>query len=182
MTRSFNFDGIDVEGALQGGAGETLPGGEYIVQITDIKDRADGFARQGKHAGWPAVDLVLKVVESGTGVGVGQSVRHFNLGIFPKFDSGKANFTFIQFFTALGVELKGQVELPTNEEILGQKVGVVLGFTDERNGKIYNEVTRFFPPEDGVNEGSTPVPAVSGGGSAPAPAGGGGDTSQPWAV
>lgn len=158
MGRSFNNNPETAKKALEGGGGEPVPEGEYIVRIDDVQDAA--FANKGAHADrkkYPALNLKLKITETGTGTGEGRKVSAFRVPLFSEFASGKSAFEFFTFHKALGVDFsaEGEVDLPDNEEILGEEVGVYLTIGEPNaQGRSYNEVSRWFPASDGVKDTS----------------------------
>lgn len=195
MARTFTFNNAEeVKDSLKGGGGGgPIPGGEYILEITDAEDVE--FAKQGAHKGMPALKVEFRVVETGTGEGVGQKITDWRIPMFTHYKNAKQSpaFMFYQFWNALGVELEGEVVLPENEDILGQRVGAFIDFADGEGqkdpSKVYNEIRRYFDPSEGVKEGAIPIPdrshlAGGGGGftSAPATAPATGDTTSPWSV
>lgn len=162
MGRSFNNNPETAKKALEGGGGGPVRVGEYIVRIDDVQDVA--FANKGPHADkkkYPAVNLKLKIIETGTGEGEGRKVSAFRVPMFDEFASGKSAFEFFQFFKALGVDFsaEGEIDLPENDDILGAEVGVYLTIGDpNEKGNRYNEVSRWFPASDGVKDTSAEQP------------------------
>lgn len=197
MTRKFDFSGFteaeikDASKPSEGG--KLLLGGDYIGRIVDVEEVK--FANKGPHAEHPALKIQFQITESGTGEGEGQKITDFRVPMFTRFATGKKSpaFKFFQIIKALGLEPGEGFEFPSNEELLGQDIGLKIGYQNPRHGstygadeRIYNEVTGFYPASDGVSERQIPYPTnISGGG------GGGGfgataapaassDTSNPW--
>lgn len=163
MGRSFKNTAADAEKALEGGSVGPLPTGEYILRIDDVQDTK--AANQGENKNLDALNLKMVVIEAGTGKGVGRKVSAFRVPLFDKWASGNTAFEFFTFHKALGVDFSedGEVDLPDNEEILGQEIGAYLTIGEENaKGQRFNEVKRWFPASDGAKES---VPTDGGSGS-----------------
>ena len=154
MGRSFTNNPDEAKKALEGGGGGPVPTGEYILRIDDVTETTiQSAANKGK----PVLNLKLKIVESGTGKGEGRKINAWRIPLFDKWASGKTAFEFFTFFKALGVDfsVEGEVDLPDNDEILGQEIGAYLTIGDEdEQGRRFNEVGRWFPASDGVKDTS----------------------------
>ena len=164
MGRTFKNTAADAEKALEGGSAGPLPTGEYILRIDDVQDTKAG--NQGANKDKDALNLKLVVIESGTGKGVGRKVSAFRVPLFDKWAAGETAFEFFTFHKALGVDFSedGEVDLPDNDEILGQEIGAYLTIGEPNaKGNRFNEVKRWFPASDGVKE-STPTDGGAGNG------------------
>lgn len=158
MGRSFNNKAEDAKKALEGGGGKPLPTGEYLAIISDVSDTV---LKSQANAGKEALNLKLTITESGTGQGVGRKVNAWRVPLFDKWGSGKTAFEFFTFHKALGVDFSqdGEVDLPDNDEILGQEIGVYLTIGEpNEKGQSYNEVGRWFPASDGIKDTSADTP------------------------
>lgn len=146
-----------------------LKAGNYIAVITDVVE--DEYSGPNS-AGIGRLTLEVKVTESpyGEGEGVGNKIKFVQVPLEGKWKSGKPAFQFYQFFKALGVDFSvdGDVELPENDEIVTEEVGIVVGFREDfkQPGKFWPEVKGFFDPSEGVKESDNPEPPTGGGSKA----------------
>ncbi|MGB4581380.1 MAG: hypothetical protein WBI91_05905, partial [Coriobacteriia bacterium] len=138
MARTVEVSGEDAKSSESGFP--VYAKGEYIGEIIDVKNSV--AAKQGLNAGKPAIDLKVRFTESSTGEGIGKRFTVFRVPVFPEWASGSVAFLFYQFFKAVGVVFpekgKGAVELPDNEDLLGQEVGVILDIEEDQNGNPRN--------------------------------------------
>lgn len=124
MARSVEIDGTEATEAVKGF--EPLIPGKYIAKIVDVKD---GVFKSDANKGTAKIAVRFKITEGPEGVG--RQFTDFNLPLVPKWGSGKAAGAFYKFFGAVGVQFpeKGSsatIDLPDNEDLLGEEIGIVL--------------------------------------------------------
>lgn len=163
MARTFKVDGTAAEEAAQGGQFTPYPSGDYVGEIIDVKD---SFAANSGPNRKPTINVTFRIVESGTGKGVGKKFTAWRVPAFDKWASGKVAFQFYQFWKAVGVEFpkageSAEVELPDNEDLMGELIGFELFIEDDNKGQPRNNVRRFFPASEGVRD-STPAATSNG--------------------
>lgn len=135
-----------------------IPDGDYIAEIVGTKDaKVKSEANKGK----PTLDVDFRVVE---GSEEGRKFKVFGVPMFTEWASGSVAFLFYQFFGALGIKFDedGETELPENEELWGQNVGVTAKSTYDKERDRYNTQYYFFDPAKGIKN---PPKAVGAAGS-----------------
>jgi hypothetical protein len=144
MGRTVAVKASDAKSAVEGGKFKPYPEGEYIAEIIDVEDAE---VKNGKDKGRPTIKVTLRFTDENE-INVGKKYIEWGLPLFGAWASGKSAFLFYQFFKALGVEFpaegEGDVELPDNDELLGETIGVRLTIVDS------NKLDPDFPPEDEV--------------------------------
>lgn len=146
MARIINVTGRAVSEAK----GKPLPAGEYIAQIVDAEEGEYGSS--SKNAGRPRLKLQMKILESGTGEGVGRKITDWGLPLFPEWASGSVAFTFINFCKAMGIALpegdeEFEVEFPDIDELMGQTVGIKVSVENDPQGEPRSRVADYFSPD-----------------------------------
>lgn len=127
-----------------------FPAGQYIMQIIDVEP-TKAAKPGGPNSDLDAINVKFRITESGTGEGVGKKFTAFRVPQFTKWASGGVAFLHYQFYKALGVVFEdGDTELPDNEDLLEQEIGVTLKIGDNNSGGKRNEVSSFFPASKGI--------------------------------
>lgn len=161
--------GVSAEAAAEAKAGfKAYPAGEYIAKIIGTKEEA---IKNGANKGKPVLKVEFKFTEAGPGEQfVGKKYTEFQVPLFKEWASGKVAFLFYQFYEALGVNFPkggGDVELPDDEDIWGEEIGIRLTQEQSRdaNGQpvvdaegnpvMRNRTGGFFPASKGVKVTAT---------------------------
>lgn len=151
MARKVSVSAQDVKDS-KGQAFGPIPEGKYLVNIYEVKD--DEF-KNGGNKGLPNINVQFQIAEGQPKA----NARVFQtVGLFPTWSSGKNNFTFFQFFKAVGVvfpEDGGDLELPDNDELLGEQVVIDLKIKPDD----YKYRQAFQAWEANGSKGEKPDPA-----------------------
>lgn len=158
MARTVNVSGSKAAEATAGFP--TIPAGKYIAKIVDVKEAKTEGKSNPVNKGLPVLVVRYKITESSNGEGVGRQFTDFQVPLFKEWNTGSTAFTFYTFFKALGVEFPkkgedGDVELPENEDIAGEEIGLVLGVEQKfgaPKGETTNKVKNYFAASDGLPE------------------------------
>lgn len=153
MAREFEVDGTKADEANKGFA--PLIPGKYIAKIVDVKDGV--YKKDSNNPGRPKLSVRFKIIEGPEGVG--RQFTDFNLPLFQEWNSGKVAVPFYKFFGSLGVVFpkkgeKGTIEVPDNEEILGEEIGITLKTEEkfsspgEKESKV--DSYKYFSASDGL--------------------------------
>lgn len=159
MGRTVAVSGKAAEEATKGFAA-LLPG-KYIAKIMDVKD---GTFKNGDNKGREKIAVRFKIIEGPEGLG--RQFTDFNIPLFPEWASGKTAASFFKFFKAVGVEFPDKdsdddVELPDNEDLLGEEIGIVLKTeqkyqsTDPDDTESKVDSFGYFPASDGLPDVET---------------------------
>lgn len=158
MGRTINVNKTAAQEALTGP--KALPEGKYIGTIISVKEEK---FKTGNNVGKPRLVVQYKIIESGTGSGEGRRITDFAVPLDP--DTTVA-FRLYNFFGAIGVEFDGDtVDLPDNDDIQGEEIGLVIGQEEDRQGAtddqgnviIRNTIKRYFKASEGVGEVVVPA-------------------------
>lgn len=154
MARTISVSGDTAVEATQG-AFPLLDDGDYIATIIGAEDQV---VKSEANKGLPTLDVQFKISE---GDFAGKKYKAFGVPVFEKWKSGKVAFQFFTFWGAVGVKFpkKGEsfdVEIPDNEDLLGEEIGVRVTTKPDRNGKPRNNFD-FFPASQGVSEAPKPA-------------------------
>lgn len=144
MGRTVAVKAKDAKSAVEGGKFKPYPEGEYIAEIIDVEE-PEGGIKSGQNRGKPTLKVTMRFTDENE-VGAGKKYIEWGVPLFTEWASGKSAFLFYQFFKAVGVEFPedGDVDLPDNDELLGEEIGVRLTVQDS------NKLDPDFPPEDEV--------------------------------
>lgn len=155
--------GASAEDAAASSSGfKAYPAGEYIGKIIGTKE---GKFTSANNKDKPKLNVEFKFTEAGPGEQyVGKKYTEFNVPLFGTWSSGAVAFLFYQFYEALGVKFPkggGDVELPDDEDIWGEEVGIRIGQEQsvkdgvpqvdaDGNPVMRNKTLGFFPASKGV--------------------------------
>lgn len=150
MARTVNVSGSDAKASENGGFAP-LPVGDYIATIVGTTDKA---IKSEANKGLPTLDVQFKITESPDETLIGKKYTAFGVPVFPAWKNGKSAFLFYQFFKAVGVEFpkegeSGDVELPENEDLWGEDIGITAKVEKDNQGKDRNNFG-FFPASRGL--------------------------------
>lgn len=147
--------------AAKGGF-KAYPAGEYIGKIIGTKE---GVFSSPNNKGKPNLKVEFKFTEAGPGEQyVGKKYTEFNVPLFGRWNSGAVAYLFYQFYESLGFKFPedgSDVELPDDEDIWGEEIGIRIGqepyvkdgvpqVDDDGNPVMRNKTLGFFPASKGV--------------------------------
>lgn len=167
MARTVTVNGTTAAEATSGFA--LLPAGDYIAKIVDVQDAVTQGKSNPVNKGLDILKVRVKIIETSNAddEGLGRQFTDFQVPLFPKWNSGGTAFTFYTFFKALGVVFpeKGsdeEVELPENEDILGEEIGIKLSVEPKDSRKpvgddnpLVNNIKNYFAASDGLKAVAT---------------------------
>lgn len=135
---------------------KALTPGRYIASIIGAK--TEKF-KSGNNVGKDRLVAQFKIGdESSTGEGAGRRISDFAIPLDP--DTTVA-FKLYQFFGALGVNFDADtVELPDNDDLLGEEIGLVIDVEEDNRGLkddagnpvLRNTIKRYFKASEGVGQ------------------------------
>lgn len=107
-----------------------IDAGKYNATVFDVKE--DVYGKASKNAGDPRYRIQYRI----TGPKFANRRLFDDVGIFPEWASGSANFRFFQFFKALETPVDfpkdgGAVDLPEPSDFLGDEVTLVVKIEDD---------------------------------------------------
>lgn len=160
--------------------------GTYRAIIADVSEVKTYQTQRENSKGLPYIDVTYRIVEAPEGLGgKGASIKQMRVPLKREWNSGKVNFTFDQFWRAVGAydAESGAFQLPSDDDELQELIDpdftVVLTIKEEPG---YKDPTRLYAvinrvgPDDGRELKALPrtevpaqaaVPATAAGTSGP---------------
>ena len=126
-----------------------LASGTYRAIIADVSEVKEYKTQNENSKGLHYFDVTYKIVEAPEGLaGNGATIKHMRVPIERKWNSGKVNFTFDQFWKAVGAydQEAGLFTLPGNEDEFNELVDpdfTVVVTVKEEPG--FKDPTRLYP-------------------------------------
>lgn len=154
MSRTVSVSGADAVEAKSGGNFEVFAPGKFVATIIDVKE---DVYKSVAHKGKPRLIVQFRIDDTPheDGAGKNRRLKTFNIPLFPKWASGSIAFQFYQFFGALGVEFPedgGDIDLPDDDDILGEQIGIFVKQEYSDKGVLQNVVDGYFDAGDGPSE------------------------------
>lgn len=126
-----------------------LAPGTYRAIIADVSDIKEYKTQNENSRGLHYFDVTYKIAETPEGLaGKGATIKHMRVPIERKWNSGKVNFTFDQFWRAVGAydQEAGSFALPGSEDEFNELVDpdftVVITIKEEPG---FKDPTRLYP-------------------------------------